>query len=220
MTTTPRMTLEEVERRRRAFAAALRALPRARERYHNPAPELPAAKLEGCEVLANRFALLDKVPRHGVIAEIGVDRGDFSLEILTRCKPERLHLFDIDISRLTNPDILAGLGSGSNRLKTHIGDSSANMGRMPEGYFDMVYVDGDHDYAAVRRDIAAILPRLAPGGAMVFHSYATWSAVSMYHSGVARAVHEFCLANPWKFRFLALEPMMYYDVMLVPEAAS
>ena len=75
MTTTPRMTLEEVERRRRAFAAALRALPRARERYHNPAPELPAAKLEGCEVLANRFALLDKVPRHGVIAEIGVEPG-------------------------------------------------------------------------------------------------------------------------------------------------
>jgi predicted O-methyltransferase YrrM len=220
MKTTRKITFEEVERRRRDFSAALRDFRKARGRYHNPAPELPAAKLEGCEVLANRFDLLDRLAPGATIAEIGAGRGDFSAEILARCRPARLHLFDSDASQLANPDIRAELAAEEPRVKMHVGDSAANLARLPEGYFDIVYIDGDHDYVAVQRDIAAILPRLAPGGAMVFHSYTTWSAVSMYHSGVARAVHEFCLANPWKFRFLALEPMMYYDVMLVPEAAS
>jgi len=44
-----------------------------------------------------------------------------------------------------------------------------------------------------------------------------WSPASMFHCGVARAVNEFCLKNPYKFRYLALQPMMYNDVMLVPE---
>ncbi|WP_417525609.1 class I SAM-dependent methyltransferase [Marinovum sp.] len=213
----PKITFEQVEQKRRAFAQALREFKQAKGRYHNPAPELPASKLEGCEVLANRYALLDKVAQGGVMAEIGVDRGDFSLEILTRCKPERLHLFDIDISRLVNPKVRAELAAENSRLKTHVGDSSANISKLPDGYFDMVYVDGDHEYEGVLRDIEAVLPKMKPGGVIIFNDYTVWSASSMYHCGVARAVNEFCLKHPWKFRYLALQSMMYNDVMVVPE---
>lgn len=217
MTSTPKTTFEQVEQKRRAFSKALREFRAAKGRYHNPAPELPAAKLEGCEVLPNRYMLLDKVRQGGVMAEIGVDRGDFSLEILTRCKPEKLHLFDIDISRLVNPDIRAELASEDSRLKTHIGDSSTNLGRMPDAYFDMVYVDGDHDYKGVVKDIEAVLPKMKPGAILIFNDYTVWSATSMYHCGVARAVNELCLAHPWKFRYMSLQSMMYNDVMLVQE---
>lgn len=220
MATPPKkpITFEEVERKRRAFSQALREFRATKKRYHNPAPELPGSKLEGCEVLPNRYALLDKLPQGKVIAEIGVDRGDFSLEIMTRCKPAKLHLFDIDISRLVNPAVREELASGSGMLKTHIGDSSTNMSKMPDEYFDIIYIDGDHEYEGVVKDIEAALPKVKPDGALIFNDYTVWSATSMYHCGVARAVHEFCLAQPWKFRYLALQSMMYNDLMLVREA--
>ena len=211
------ITFDQVEQKRRAFSQALREFRAAKGRYHHPAPELPASKLEGCEVLPNRMMLLDRVRKGGVMAEIGVDRGDFSREILTRCKPDKLYLFDIDISRLVNPEISAELARGDGRVETRVGDSSKNMSEMPDGHFDMVYIDGDHEYQGVVRDIEATLPKMKPDGVMIFNDYAVWSATSMYHCGVARAVHEFCLKNPWKFRYMSLQSMMYNDVMLIPE---
>lgn len=213
----PKITFEDVEQKRRAFAKALKEFRQARGSYHNPAPELPASKLEGCEILPDRLTLLDKLPKGGVMAEIGVDRGDFSLEILNRCKPDALHLFDIDISRLVNTKIRAELEAENSRLTTHVGDSSANMSKLPDSSFDMVYIDGDHAYEGVVRDIEAVLPKLKPGGVMIFNDYTVWSAASMFHCGVARAVHEFCLKHPWKFRYMSMQSMMYNDVMLVRE---
>jgi len=70
MPVTPKMTFERVEQKRRAFAQALREFRAAGGRYHNPAPELPPEKLEGCEMLPNRNTLLDKVTQGGVMAEI------------------------------------------------------------------------------------------------------------------------------------------------------
>jgi len=217
MTSEPEITFEIVEQKRRAFSRALKEFGQAGGRYHHPAAELPPGKLEGCEVLANRLALIDRLEKGGVIAEVGVDRGDFSLELLNRCAPLKLHLFDMDIERLVNPVILAELDNGSNRVKTHVGDSGLNMSRMPDKYFDAIYIDGDHRYEGVKRDIEASLPKLKQGGVLVFNDYAVWSPASMFHCGVARAVHELCLNEPWKFRYIALQPMMYNDVMLVRE---
>ena len=42
----------------------------------------------------------------------------------------------------------------------------------------------------------------------------------MFHCGVARAVNEFARDNPWKFRYLAMQSMMYNDAMLVREDAE
>lgn len=213
----PKITFEDVEQKRRAFAATLKEFTAQKGRYHHPAPELSPSKLTGCEVLPNRFAILDRLPKGGVIAEVGVDRGDFSWEIMKRCQPEKLHLFDMDLSRLTNPVVLEAIARVGSTVKTHPGDSSANMSKVPDGYFDVIYIDGDHAYEGVKRDIEASVPKLKPQGVLIFNDYTVWSATSMFHCGVARAVHEFCRDNPWKFRYIALQTMMYNDVMLVRE---
>lgn len=213
----PDITFEIVEQKRRAFSKALKEFRRTGGRYHHPAAELPPGKLEGCEVLSNRLALIDLLGKGGIIAEIGVDRGDFSLELLNRCAPLKLHLFDMDIARLVNPVILSELENGGSRVKTHVGDSGLNMSRMPDKYFDVIYIDGDHRYEGVKRDIEASVPKLKHSGVLIFNDYSVWSPASMFHCGVARAVHEFCLNEPWKFRYIALQPMMYNDVMLVRE---
>ena len=52
---------------------------------------------------------------------------------------------------------------------------------------DVVYIDADHSYKAVRDDIAVWYPRVTPGGALCGHDYypeKPWP-------GVKRAVDEF-----------------------------
>lgn len=209
-----KVTLEEVEQKRRAFAAAVKAFTAQKGRYHDRAPDLPPEKVHGCEVLANRYELLDRLPKGGVYAEIGTDRGDFSAEILRRCQPDMLHLFDIDLGRINNPEILSRLETGDG-VRTHAGDSSTSISRLPNGTFDVIYIDGDHIYDGVKRDIEASVPKLKPHGILVFNDYSVWSPTTMMRCGVARAVNEFVRDNPWKLRYLALQSMMYNDVMLV-----
>lgn len=42
---------------------------------------------------------------------------------------------------------------------------------LPEGGFDLVFIDGAHDYESVRHDIERSLAALTPGGLLAFHDY-------------------------------------------------
>lgn len=48
---------------------------------------------------------------------------------------------------------------------------------------DLVFIDADHRYEAVKADIAAWAPKVRPGGVMAFHDY-------LIFEGVTRAVRE------------------------------
>jgi len=128
---------------------------------------------------------------------------------------QSLVLMDRDLGRISNPLVLDLISRGDPRITLLAGDSGDCLGELPVGSIDVVYIDADHSYAAVRRDIAAALPRLKPDGVLIFNDYTVWSPRSMYHCGVARAVNELCLSSNWRLRYLAMQPMMYNDVMLV-----
>ncbi len=42
---------------------------------------------------------------------------------------------------------------------------------VPDGSLDLVFIDGDHSYEAVRADIKAWLPKVRPGGLLSGHDY-------------------------------------------------
>lgn len=50
------------------------------------------------------------------------------------------------------------------------GDSAAQVGRVP-GPLDTVFVDGDHAYEGVRRDVAVLDGLIAPGAVLMLHDY-------------------------------------------------
>lgn len=156
--------------------------------------------------------LLELLPADSVGAEIGVWRGDFSAYILEVVRPRRLFLIDPwqsandpghagalfdrpqpDLDELAEsvrfrfaPEIAAG------RVVIHRATSAAALAELPDGSLDWVYIDGDHEYEAVRSDIAGYQRKIRPGGLLAGDDY---RVRGKYHSGVKRAVDEVVAAG-------------------------
>ena len=78
----------------------------------------------------------------------------------------------------------------------------------------MIYVDADHSYASVAKDIAAAHRALKPGGLMMCNDYTNWCSPSVSPYGVARAVNEFVNREGYDCIGLALHPAGLYDILL------
>ena len=72
--------------------------------------------------------------------------------------------------------------SHSNRLTVLHGDSTKMAKKVPDGALDFVFIDADHRYPAVIKDLAAWVPKLKPGGTLCGHD--------IHLLGVKRAVEE------------------------------
>lgn len=68
-------------------------------------------------------------------------------------------------------------------------DSRAAVAGVKDGALDLVFIDADHSYEGVKRDIAAWLPKVRPGGWLGGHDYRN-SGNQFDFSGVDRAVAE------------------------------
>lgn len=72
--------------------------------------------------------------------------------------------------------------TNANRLTILRGDSSEMAKQVPDGILDFVFIDADHRYPAVIKDLAAWVPKLQPGGILCGHD--------IHLPGVKRAVDE------------------------------
>ena len=142
--------------------------------------------------------LMDHMNIMGPCAEIGVAEGRYSKEICEWGAP-KVYLVDRWMSVPTQS------GDASSSQKWHDnnfagcqanvagynveflrGDSVEMADRVPDGSLSLVYVDADHSYEGVKRDIEAWFPKLMVGGIFAFHDYLSPAY------GVKRAVEEFC----------------------------
>ena len=78
------------------------------------------------------------------------------------------------------------------------GDSAAAVAALP-GRFDTVFVDGDHTYAGLMRDLRALEGRIEPGGVAMFHD-CFHPANETGEYGVARALGERAAAMGLAYR--------------------
>jgi glycosyltransferase involved in cell wall biosynthesis len=56
-------------------------------------------------------------------------------------------------------------------------DSLEAAKEFPDGYFDMLFLDGSHDECSVIKDIAAWSNKVRPGGTLCGHDWGTWPGV-------------------------------------------
>lgn len=70
------------------------------------------------------------------------------------------------------------------------GDSRTAWEIFDPEYFDFVYIDADHRYEYVSKDVHRWWTRVRPGGVMAGHDYAPAPPKRHWGSGVIRAVNE------------------------------
>lgn len=81
------------------------------------------------------------------------------------------------------------------------GDSASVVERLP-GMFDSVFIDGDHSYQGVTRDILALRDRVTIGGPVMFHDYYHGANADPANEGmkVAKAVDKHAPHSRLEFR--------------------
>ena len=131
-----------------------------------------------------RRAILGALPKNGVGVEIGVHEGAFSNEILREVEPEHLHLIDpwIAFDEGDHADSIYGVNVISQKgmdqryervrrryakrknVTIHRAFSYDVVDQFENASLDFVYIDGDHSYEGVSRDIADYSPKVKLGG--------------------------------------------------------
>ena len=197
-------------------------------------PVLSEAHLRHARVVPNRLAALTLWPRDAVIAEVGVALGEFSKAVLAVCRPRRFLAIDrFDLHQLPalwgipTSEHFNGLTHGefyrsrfaaeiaSGQVEVIEGDSASVISAMPDCSVDVFYVDADHTYDGVRRDLDTILPKVKPDGWIVMNDYIPAEiGFSNATYGVIQATNEFMITHGWEMVYFALAYVMYCDVGL------
>lgn len=189
----------------RLFVRARREDRRLRSKVASIRSELQA----GARLAPDRRALLERLPKGAVAAEVGVAEGRFSELILEVARPGVLHLidpWDLDVPaysparyELLRERLAAERDAG--RVVLHRGYSVESLAGFEDGSLDWAYLDAAHDYASVKADLEALAPKVRPGGLIAGHDYVRWaSATDRY--GVVEAVNGF--VNETGSRLIAL----------------
>ena len=152
------------------------------------------------------------IPRNGICAEIGVDMGKYSTQILDTAHPRELHLVDPwehHKSPVYEKSVYGGLGPegqrvmdsryedlletfseevSEGRVRFHRAYSHVAATSFEPGYFDWVYIDANHQYEFVKNDLEAYYPLVKPGGFLCGDDY---GEQGWWEIGVEDAVDEF-----------------------------
>lgn len=157
----------------------------------------------------NRRVLTDILNEHGLKGygvEIGVKQGDFSKHLLQTWECKKLYLVDPWIAQPestyneTHHDhdddfskCLDNVSSFSGRFEIVKEFSHNAYRRFDNNYFDFIYIDGNHSYDAVKKDLSLWYPKLKTGGLIAGDDYTQKpeDIVFDYKFGVKRAVDEF-----------------------------
>ena len=178
---------------------------------------LPAKHVTDATVLPDRKALLGEVPENGVVAELGVDKGDFSKEILSIADPKSLYLIDQWGSQRYNEDKMEAVrsrfceGIDSGDVEIVRDRSEVALADFEDGFFDWIYIDTTHSYEQTQKELAISKEKVKEGGMILGHDFCVGNPRGKRMYGVIPAVYEFCVAHDWKLSYLTVETDGYWS---------
>ncbi|MGF1482303.1 MAG: class I SAM-dependent methyltransferase [Cyanophyceae cyanobacterium] len=154
-----------------------------------------------------RIKLLRKLPKKAIGAEIGVWKGGFSSKIIEITVPKELHLIDPWLFQSEFSERMYGgkvakkqedmdeiyqavrdQFKDNTRVVIHRGFSEAVLAEFEDNYLDWVYIDGNHYYEYVCKDLELSFFKVKSGGIIAGDDY-TWGAKNGFP--VAKAVQDF-----------------------------
>lgn len=193
---------------------------------------LPQQLVQQARVCANRYEVLQLLPKGGTAVEVGVAYGDFTDHILEQLQPQRFIAIDtfgiqagnepwgrklLEEGRCTHLEYYQGkfrpwIEKGIMTCKQ--GLSWEMLRQLPDRSVDYLYVDADHSYASVRKEIDAFKSKIKEGGLVQFNDYTYFDQNALMPYGVPKAVHEFMQEEGYEMLYLCLHPQGFYDVVV------
>jgi hypothetical protein len=171
------------------------------------------------QVFSTRETMIRHYLKEGMVGcELGVFAGEFA-ESLVRKLPKHLTLIDSWSSEegmLFSGDVDGNNGvslpqeqlyglvvsrfAENPRVKILRGWTWEMIPTIPDFSLDYVYIDADHSYEGMKRDLKLIEPKLKPDGFLMGHDYEMNFAKANYpwKFGVQQAVDEFCKDTDYK----------------------
>lgn len=178
---------------------------------HYPAADFSPKHIAHLGAVISREQLLHLMPKNGVVAELGVNQGDFSQKILEITQPEKLILVDVWMTRRYHDGLFTFV---KNRFEKEILAGQIEIIRkfsfeaiegFPDQYLDWVYIDTDHSYNTTKKELELLRPKMKEGAIIAGHDYiiGNWNDGVRY--GVVEAVREFCIQYDWQLLYLTHE---------------
>lgn len=171
-------------------------------------PTSPITGVPGWETEAEEhqlYLLALQVPANGKIVEIGSEYGRSAAVFLKGSKPS-VTMVSIDLFPEDHPLVgdlrsayvlnLTEAGIGDRKLAIVKHDSASAGKEWQFGEIDLLFIDGDHTFIGVKRDIEAWTPHVKIGGYVAFHDCANGLNSHPLHYEVSRAVDEW-LSVQW-----------------------
>lgn len=148
-----------------------------------------------------RSNLYKHFPRGGVGAEIGVCRGVNAANLFLATRPIKLHLVDIwardKITEIYHPidlhyndweqdvRLLFEAEIQSGEVEIHRKTGIAFLNSCQDASLDWIYIDGDHSYENLSRELRLAVSKVKAGGIIAGHDFVVHKG---WKSGVVRAV--------------------------------
>lgn len=169
-----------------------------------------------------RVEMYDKLPKNGIGAEIGVCRGSNAAHLYMCARPTTLYLVDlwqnIESTKITNPielqyddwskdveNIFAGrVGKDVFLYK---GDSVKFLSTIKDEFLDWIYLDGDHLYSTLEKELNLAIKKVKIGGVIAGHDF-TFNHPQKV--GVMKAVIEKIQLGNLKMEYLTNEAWPSY----------
>jgi predicted O-methyltransferase YrrM len=121
----------------------------------------------------------------GNVLEIGVRGGASTSAFILGVQDHSGHVYSIDINAACGTDLFCDCDSEWTFIHGHSLHDAGRILRSIPICLDVLFIDGDHSYAAVNSDLATYGPRVKRGGVILLHDY------ELPGAGVHKAVLEY-----------------------------
>ena len=169
-----------------------------------PLTELEAKHIENCKIITDRIELLKLLPKNAQVAEIGVEEGQLSLEIMSICKPNNLELADWWLDKSAYSTTQTNKASFKN-VKLFKMDSVEYLKSKETDTLDWVYIDTSHTYDTTKNELLEAKRVVKHNGLICGHDYTSVDYSGLKKYGVVEAVNEFCKSFDYQFIYLTHE---------------
>ena len=200
-------------------------------------PTIVIYNINKMKIFETRNEMIASIPKGGMIAELGVFKGEFALKIDELCEPKELILID----SWSGTHLYSGDENGNHKngvREYYTGEELYNitlknvelckcavttirlttdvLGTFSNDTFDMIYIDADHSYEGVLKDLKNAYKKIKNGGYIMGHDYEhnMHKTNNNYNFGVKQAVDEFCREYNQEISMKGMDGCVSYGIKI------